>query len=336
MQAILLFGGMSDERLVALASAQNVLSTVPGFAPWFIAPNGAVTEVPTAEVIAHQKPFEVQFAPKGTPFAADIKAAVKSVAGRSVFLCLHGDEGENGTIQKVFEEAGVHYTGSGSKASATCFDKLATKKVVAAHGVAVAEQITLTKGDAKAVQTAITDFVDKHQKIVVKPIASGSSVGLHIVDRSSDLAKVSAAVAGSGHAYMAEMFLEGREITVGVAQRNGTIEPLCASEVLVQKGRAFDYQGKYLGDGITEVTPAKLDAKDQEACLALGVAVHEHLGCYGYSRSDIILTAKGPIFLETNTLPGLSKSSFVPQQLAHRGIKLADFIAEQLDLATRR
>ncbi|MEZ0313767.1 MAG: ATP-grasp domain-containing protein [Myxococcota bacterium] len=336
MQAILLFGGMSDERLVALASAQNVLSTVPGFTPWFIAPNGAVTEVPAAEVIAHQKPFEVQFAPKGMPFAADIKTAVNNVAGRPVFLCLHGDEGENGTIQKVFEDAGVHYTGSDSKASATCFDKLATKKVVASHRVPVAEQITLSKGDAKAVQAAITDFVDKHQKIVVKPIASGSSVGLHIVDRSSDLPKVAFAVATSGHAYMAEMFLEGREITVGVAQRGAKLEPLCASEVLVQKGRAFDYQGKYLGDGITEVTPAKLDTAETKQCLDLGVAVHQHLGCFGYSRSDMILTAKGPIFLETNTLPGLSKSSFVPQQLAHRGIKLADFIQEQLALALTR
>ena len=336
MQPILLFGGMSDERLVALASAQNVLSTVPGFTPWFIAPNGAVTEVPAAEVIAHQKPFEVQFAPKSAPFAADIRAAVKSISGRTVFLCLHGDEGENGTIQRVFEETGIRYTGSGSAASATCFDKLATKKVVAAHGVPVAEQITLPKGDASAVQRAITDFVDKHHKIVVKPIASGSSVGLHIVDRSSDLAKVALAVATSGHAYMAEMFLTGREITVGVAQRHGKVEPLCASEVLVQKGRAFDYQGKYLGDGITEVTPAKLDPSDTQRCLDLGVAVHQHLGCYGYSRSDMILTAKGPVFLETNTLPGLSKSSFVPQQLAHRGIKLTDFIAEQLELATKR
>ncbi len=336
MQSILLFGGMSDERLVALASAQNVLSTMPGFTPWFIAPNGAVTEVPATEVIAHQKPFEVQFAPKGVPFAADIHAAVRDINGRTVFLCLHGDEGENGTIQKVFEDAGIRYTGSGAKASATCFDKLATKKVVATHGVSVAEQITLTKGNVKATQAAITDFVERHQKIVVKPIASGSSVGLHIVDRSSDLAKVAFAVATSGHAYMAEMFLEGREITVGVAQRGGKVEALCASEVLVQKGRAFDYQGKYLGDGITEVTPAKLDAADTKKCLELGVAVHQHLGCYGYSRSDMILTAKGPIFLETNTLPGLSKSSFVPQQLAHRGIKLTDFITEQLELATKR
>jgi D-alanine-D-alanine ligase len=336
MQAILLFGGMSDERLVALASAQNVLATVPGFTPWFIAPNGAVTDVPAAEVIAHAKPFEVQFAPKTMPFAADIKAAVKNVAGRPVFLCLHGDEGENGTIQKIFEDAGVHYTGSDSKASATCFDKLATKKVVASHGVPVAEQIILKKGDTKVIQSAITDFVDKHQKVVVKPIASGSSVGLHIVDRAGDLAKVALAVATSGHAYMAEMFLEGREITVGVAQRGDRVEPLCASEVLVQKGRAFDYQGKYLGDGITEVTPAKLEAREQQLCLDLGVRVHEHLGCYGYSRSDMILTAKGPIFLETNTLPGLSKSSFVPQQLAHRGFKLADFISAQLALATKR
>ena len=336
MQPILLFGGQSDERLVALASAQNVLAQVPAFVPWFIAPDGSVTEVAAAEVAAHQKPFEVQFAASGKPFAASVAEAAKSANGRPMFLCLHGDEGENGTIQKVLETAGVPYTGSDSKASAACFDKTATKRIVGAAGVPVAEQITLRQGDAAAVCSAMADFVGKHGKIVVKPIASGSSVGLHIVDGSSDLTKVAQAVATSGHAYMAEMFLEGREITVGVADRNGTVEPLCASEVLVQKGRAFDYQGKYLGDGITEVTPAKLDADDAARCQELAVKVHRELGCFGYSRSDMILTSKGPVFLETNTLPGLSKSSFVPQQLAHRGIKLADFIAEQLRLATTR
>lgn len=336
MQPILLFGGMSDERLVALASAQNVLAQIPTFVPWFISPRGDVTEVPAAEVAAHQKPFQVQFEPAGKPFAPSIEAAVAKIAGRPVFICLHGDEGENGTIQRVFEKVGVHYTGSGSKASATCFDKLATKRVVGAAGVPVAEQITLKKGDVEGVTRALTAFVAKHGKIVVKPIASGSSVGLHIVDRDGDMAKVGEAVATSGHAYMAEMFLEGREITVGVVQRASGLEALCASEVLVQKGRAFDYQGKYLGDGITEVTPAKLTEQETRACLELGVKVHRDLGCFGYSRSDMILTAKGPIFLETNTLPGMSKSSFVPQQLAHRGIKLADFVNEQLALAAKR
>lgn len=336
MQPILLFGGMSDERLVAVASAQNVLANVPAFTPWFIAPDGAVSEVTPAAVAAHQKPFEVQFVSTAMPFAQNIEEATAKIQGRPVFICLHGDEGENGVIQKVFESAGVHYTGSDSKSSATCFDKLEAKRIVASRNVAVAEQIVLTERHAATIQNELTTFARKHGKIVVKPVASGSSVGLHIVDATGDIAGVARAVAASGHIYMAEMFLEGREITVGVVQHRGTIEGLCASEVLVQKGRAFDYQGKYLGHGITEVTPAELPPKDEFACLALALDVHRRLRCYGYSRSDMILTDKGPVFLETNTLPGLSKSSFVPQQLAARGIGLSAFIAGQLELATKR
>lgn len=336
MDFVLLFGGSSGERHVSVASAQNVLSTMPASAAWFIAPDGAVSEVSVDEVRAHERPFEVQFVPKQKPFAASMDAAVSKVGKRAIFIAMHGDEGEDGTLQRLFEKNGIPFTGSGSAASKACFDKVEAKKIVAAKGVPVAEQLILETRDVASLSRTMRDFAAKHGKIVVKPMASGSSVGLHILDGSGDFDAAARAVNASGIGYMAEQFLNGREITVGIADFGGSLSAIACSEVLVQKGRAFDYQGKYLGDGITEVTPAELSPAQREACEQVALQVHRDLGCYGYSRSDTILTDKGPIFLETNTLPGLSKSSFVPQQLAHKGIKLADFISHQLQLAVER
>ena len=336
MDFILLFGGSSGERHVSVASAQNILATLPASAAWFIAPDGAVSEVTPAEVAAHARPFEVQFVPSVKPFAATMDEAVKRVAGRAIFICMHGDEGEDGTLQRLFEENAIAFTGSGSAASKACFDKVEAKQIVAAKGVPVAEQLILDTKSVDPLKKTLQDFIAKHGKIVVKPMASGSSVGLHILDASGDVDTAAKAVVASGIGYMAEQFLVGREITVGVAEIGGTLAPIACSEVLVQKGRAFDYQGKYLGHGITEVTPAELTPAERKACEDVALQVHRGLGCFGYSRSDTILTDKGPVFLETNTLPGMSKSSFVPQQLAHRGVKLADFIREQLELAVKR
>lgn len=336
MDFVLLFGGSSGERHVSVASAQNVLANMAPSAAWFIAPNGAVSEVSADEVRAHERPFEVQFVPRNTPFAASMEEAVGKLGKRVIFIAMHGDEGEDGTLQRLFETHRIAFTGSGSAASKACFDKVEAKKIVAAHGVPVAEQIVLETGSVDALTRTMTEFVGKHGKIVVKPMASGSSVGLHILDASGDIAGAARAVHALGIGYMAEQFLTGREITIGVADYPTSLSAIACSEVLVQKGRSFDYQGKYLGDGITEVTPAALTSAEREACQDVALRVHRDLGCFGYSRSDTILTDTGPVFLETNTLPGLSKSSFVPQQLAHKGIALADFISHQLELAVKR
>ena len=336
MQVILLFGGTSDERLVSVASAQNVLSIIPTMTPWFIAPDGAVSEVTADELAAHKRPFEVQFVAVHRPFAASMHEAVSHVAGRSIFIALHGSEGEDGTLQRILEHAGIPFTGSGSKASAMCFDKIAAKKRVAEKGVPVATQLVLDTSSEGTLYASLADFARTHTKIVVKPTAGGSSIGLHIVDDLRMLGTVAKAVIGTGLAYMAEPFITGREITVGVAWHDGALSAIATSEVLVQQGRAFDYQGKYLGDGTKEVTPAELTNVEAQACLTLAVGAHRDLECFGYSRTDMILTPKGPVYLETNTLPGLTKASFVPQQLAYRGITLGDFVRQQLELALKR
>jgi D-alanine-D-alanine ligase len=108
------------------------------------------------------------------------------------------------------------------------------------------------------------------------------------------------------------------------------------SEVRLIPGGAFDYAGKYLGRGTEEITPAELEPEAWQQAQALAVLTHTALGCRGYSRTDMILTDAGPVLLEINTLPGMTKASFIPQQLAAAKRPVKAFLERQLTLARQR
>ncbi|MBA2403708.1 MAG: ATP-grasp domain-containing protein [Bdellovibrionales bacterium] len=169
---------------------------------------------------------------------------------------------------------------------------------------------------------------------MLKPLANGSSVGLYIIDSSDQLKKSFEEIkAKQICAYLVEPFIVGREITVGVWEKvKGHNVALPCSEVKVLAGRQFDYEGKYLGDGVQELTPAPITKEQSDECQKIALNLHQLVGCKGYSRTDMILTEKGPYLLEINTLPGLSKASFIPQQLAAMDISLRVFFEAQLAL----
>jgi D-alanine-D-alanine ligase len=171
---------------------------------------------------------------------------------------------------------------------------------------------------------------------VAKPVAGGSSVGLQLIGNVAEAQRAAAAIAAAGEEYLAEAFVSGTELTVGVVDDERGTRALPASEVRVEQGRAFDYDGKYLGRGTREITPAEVPAAVSTAAQRVAVAVHQALGCEGYSRTDVICTPTGPVFLEINTLPGLTRMSFVPQQLAAEHTSMSDFLEGQIALARRR
>ena len=340
MKAILLFGGKSEERLVSVASAQNLAKRFSFDEHWYLYPTGSVARVTSEELAKHEKPFETEFTPQAQPFAQSLKAALPEIKNRVVFLGMHGTEGEDGQIQKLFEDHKIGFTGSGSTASANCFDKGKTKAIAKTHGLPLAHEIILKSGDKATWKQQILTFAQQNPKLVLKPISSGSSFGLHIIKDQKNLNQAIDAVLGSNYGdYMLESFLEGRELTVGVMQRapsDKTLMALPASEVVLNEGFDFDYQGKYLGRGTTEITPAQISSGEMKAAQELAQKAHQVLNCSGYSRTDMILTKNGPVFLETNTLPGLSKASFVPQQLEAAGISVSDFLNEQIAIAANR
>lgn len=335
---IVLFGGDSGERRVSVASAQHIVEVLGECEPWFLSPEGSVHRVTSADLARHARPFETDFVPASPPVFSSLAAALDAAPRDAVFvLALHGGAGEDGTVQRELEVRGLAFTGSGSAASARAFDKRAAKEVALARGVAVAESIVLPRGDAARAREALAAFVARTGRAVVKPVADGSSVGLHHVRSPDDVEPVAAAVgAQAAVAYLAEAFVEGTELTVGVVDFGEGPRALPASEVRVLPGRAFDFEGKYLGKGTIEITPAEVPTEVSSAARALALTMHVALGCEGYSRTDVIASARGPVFLETNTLPGLTRASFLPQQLAAEGVSVGAFLAAQVSLARRR
>lgn len=335
---IILFGGGSSERLVSVASAQNLSTHLPGAACWFIDPSGAVFEVERSVLAAHANPFEKQFVPGGTESFPSLAAALDapSAQGPTFFLALHGGDGENGVTQRLLEARGLAFTGSGSKASADAFDKAKTKQLASAQGAKVAEARILPPMNVGQAKAALTELLALNSRWVLKPQADGSSHGLIHLRNAAQLEASAEALAGFKLHYLAEVFIEGRELTVGVIDDEGGAAALPVSEVRLIPGGAFDYAGKYLGRGTEEITPAELTPEESKAAQALAVLTHRALGCQGYSRTDMILTPSGLVLLEINTLPGLTKASFIPQQLAAAGRDVKAFLARQLQLACSR
>ncbi|MFN2549898.1 MAG: ATP-grasp domain-containing protein [Myxococcales bacterium] len=331
----ILFGGTSSERRVAVASGQNVASFLPDARVWFIAPTGAVFKVVREDLARFERPFERDFVPKGEAAFPDLVAAVESAPQDVYFLALHGGEGEDGTVQRLLESRKIAFTGPGADASARAFDKEIAKQIASAAGVAIAQSVHLSP-DPRVMRATLRDMLAMHERIVAKPVAGGSSVGLYHLLGEEDVEKSAQGIEASGEAYLAEQFVAGTELTVGVVDGPTGPRALPPSEVRVEAGRAFDYEGKYLGKGTREITPAEVPRDVTQAAQQLALDAHRALGCEGYSRTDIIVGPKGPVFLELNTLPGLTKASFIPQQLAVEGTPMLKFLEGQLELARAR
>ena len=337
MTAIVLFGGRSDERQVSVATAQNVARTLGSPLCWFWAPNGAVHDVSVADLLAHQRPFELDYAPVRPAIFPDLEQALDTLpVDDPVFLlALHGGEGEDGTVQEMLERRAIPFTGSGARASEAAFDKGRAKDMVSGR-VNVAESRIVRAADAGELRSAISDLLARHQRIVLKPLAAGSSRGLFFLDRGGNANEIVEKIVALRLPYILEQFIAGRELTVGVADLGDGPSPLPVVEIEVDAGHSFDYEGKYLGKGTREVCPANIPADMAVAAQQMAVAAHVTLGCEGYSRTDIMAAEDGPYFLELNTLPGLTTSSLVPQELKAAGIDFKTFLETQLALARRR
>jgi D-alanine-D-alanine ligase len=329
MTVIVLFGGRSDERHVSVASAQNVVRTLGSPLAWFWAPNGAVYDVNRDELLAHPNPFTNDFQPSRPAIWPDLEMALDTlpVEDPVFLLALHGGEGEDGTVQQLMEARGIPFTGSGSASSAAAFDKGRATEMVK-NRVRIADSRIVQ--DVSTIDRTIAEMLQRHEKIVLKPLAGGSSRGLFFVERGSEIPVI------DNVPYIVEQFISGRELTVGVIDSENGPLALPVIEIETDPGATFDYEGKYLGKGTRETCPAKIPDTMRDEAQSISVIAHIALGCEGYSRSDLIAGEDGLYFLELNTLPGLTTSSLVPQQLHEAGISFRDFLEQQIAIARGR
>ncbi|HSP14338.1 MAG TPA: ATP-grasp domain-containing protein [Thermoanaerobaculia bacterium] len=337
MTTIVLFGGSSDERHVSVASAQNIARNLGNPLCWFWAPDGPIHDLAVEQLLAHERPFEVDFDPMRPAVWPDLEQALDTLpVDDPVFLlALHGGAGEDGTVQRMMEERRIAFTGSDSAASAAAFDKGRAKELVKGR-VKTAESRIVSAGDVDGLRSAVNAMLQRHERIVLKPLAAGSSRGLFFLGRDGDGDEIARRIAERNIPYILEQFIGGRELTVGIADTGSGPAALPVIEIEVDPGRSFDYLGKYLGKGTREICPAKISETTARAAQQTALAAHEALRCHGYSRTDIMAADDGMYFLELNTLPGLTTSSLVPQELRAAGIEFRKFLEAQVDLARRR
>jgi D-alanine-D-alanine ligase len=243
-----------------------------------------------------------------------------------VFNALHGVPGEDGTVQGLMDLMGIPYTHSGLQTSVIAIDKELTKHALVPHGIPmpggrIVRSEELYEGDPLA------------RPYVLKPVNEGSSVGVAIVTAESNCGNpIRRDATGPWQEFdslLAEPYIRGRELTAAVLGAKDGPRALLVTE-LVPKSGFYDFDAKYT-DGMTEhVCPAQIPSEIEQLCLDYALRAHRILGCRGTSRSDFRwddqLGAEGLFLLETNTQPGMTPLSLVPEQARHCGIDYAELV----------
>lgn len=243
----------------------------------------------------------------------DVAERLRTARPDVVFNALHGRWGEDGCAQGILEWLRIPYTHSGVLASALAMDKTRSKAVYAEAGIPVVPSMIRCKAEIMGGHVMEPPYV-------VKPNNEGSSVGIYIVEAGANRPPVIAD--DMPEHLMVEAYVPGRELTVTVMGERA----LCVTEILTEGW--YDYHAKYAAGGSRHELPANVPAEVTEAALAHALTAHRVLGCRGVSRTDFRWDdsrgVAGLVALETNTQPGMTPTSLVPEQAAHVGIPFAE------------
>src|SRR3989338_2211127 len=251
-----------------------------------------------------------------------------------IFNALHGTFGEDGRVQALMEYYGTRYTGSGITASALAMDKLRSREIFKLAGFCVPKTLKIKKDEN--CQARLNLFITKITKlpVVVKPCSNGSSVGVKIISVKNSLAKAVDETFKLDKKVLVEEFIKGREITCGVLDNfNGQeTAALPVTEIIPVKGhKFFNYDAKYKTGHCQEITPAQIDEATRDKVQEIAVRAHQLLGCRGYSRTDMMLRNDNVYVLETNTLPGLTSHSLIPQAAKASGLTFSQLLDKIID-----
>ncbi len=242
------------------------------------------------------------------------------------FIALHGRFGEDGAIQDILEQVGLPYTGSGVRASRLAMDKIGALRIFRAGKLYVPRSHFLER----PAYNKNNDFKnDLGFPLVIKPANHGSSIGLSIVELEREIPAAIQLAFQFDERIVVEEYISGRELTVGVLDE----KPLPVIEI-VPKHKFFDFEAKYQA-GLTDyIIPAPLNKEVAENVQQAALQAHKLLGCFGCSRTDIILSKDNlPFVLETNTIPGMTATSLLPKAAKILGIDFNQLCLKLLELA---
>jgi D-alanine-D-alanine ligase len=253
-----------------------------------------------------------------------------------VVNALHGEYGEDGQVQRLLEQMGMPYTGSDSYASSLAMHKVLSKDRAKEIGIKTPKhRLVDASSDLDTIAYEITRTF--HQPVVVKPLKAGSSVGVSIVSGYTGIQKAVSELLASSEQVLIEEYIRGIEATSGVVEglRGEALYGLPTIEIVPPKNEFFSYDAKYSGKTL-EICPGRFSKADSSKLAWSAAAMHKALGLRHYSRSDFIVTPRDIYYLETNTLPGLTKESLLPKSLSAVGVGFPEFLTHLVDLALAR
>lgn len=358
IRVAVVFGGRSSEHAISCVSAGSILRNLDPdryeAVPVGITPDGAWVlsdATPASLAIADGRLPEVSdgsgqaLALSTDPRRGGELISIGAGAGEIlaavdvVFPVLHGPYGEDGTIQGLLELAGVPYVGAGVLASAAGMDKEFTKKLLAAEGLPIGDQVVL-----RPRQTTLAP--EQRERlglpVFVKPARGGSSIGVSRVTAWDQLDAAIAEARRHDPKVIVEAAVVGREIECGVLELpDGRIEASTVGEIRVAgvRGREdgfYDFATKYLDDAAELDVPAKIDDRVADDIRHLAIRAFQAIDCQGLARVDFFLTEDGPVLNEINTMPGFTTISMYPRMWAASGVDYPTLLAAMVDTAVAR
>ncbi|MHB1461324.1 MAG: D-alanine--D-alanine ligase family protein [Armatimonadota bacterium] len=325
MNVWLLMGGDSGEREISLKSGANVYQALKNLGH----------EVTPLDVVFNADKASEWGISSDETHAVGLVELVKRMADASpdaVYLAFHGSPGEDGQIQSVLNLLRIPYTGSGVAASAAGMNKITTKRLMAPYGMPMTPDVV--------VNAAHIDWHQLHLEVaalgypvIIKPVLSGSTVG---VTRAFNQAELTSAVEESlqtGDTLIIEPIVTGIELSTPVI---GGIDPERLPSVEIKpQGGFYDFERKYTPGATEEIIPAGIPTEIESECQRLSALAHSTLGCKGVTRSDFFWLPESNeiVFLEINTIPGMTTTSLVPRAAQHVGVSFDELVSRILGMA---
>lgn len=314
-------GGDQSEVVVSLKSAQGLYSFIDK------------EKYNLYVVIIQSSDWRVQL-PDGQEIPIDKNDFSFELCGNKVvfdcaYITIHGIPGEDGKLQGYFEMIGMPYSCCDVLAAALTFNKFTCNNYLKSFGVKVADSILLRKGQTIDGETVVKQL---GLPCFVKPNIGGSSFGVTKVKNATEVADAIQKAFAEGDQVIIESFMQGTEITCGVYKTDKKEVVFPITEV-VSENEFFDFDAKYKGQ-VQEITPARISAGLSSRVQQLTSSIYDILGCKGIVRIDYIITEGDTInLLEVNTTPGMTTTSFIPQQIKAAGLAIKDVMTDVIEYA---
>lgn len=312
-------GGDSSEVVVSLKSAQGIYSFLDKekYNVYIVTIIGTEWKYTDAD---------------GVDYTIDRNDFSVTVNGEKIkfdfaYITIHGTPGENGLLQGYFDLLRIPYSCCGVLAAAVTFNKFTCNRLLSSFGFSTAKSVVLRKGDTIATEEVVEQI---GLPCFIKPNVGGSSFGTTKVKTAEQVQEAIATAFAEGDEVIIEAFMQGTEVTCGCYKVKGKEVVFPITEV-VSKNEFFDYDAKYNADQVDEITPARISDELTARIQQLTSRIYDVIGCKGIIRVDYIIIGNEPFLLEVNTTPGMTPTSFIPQQVRAAELDIKDVLTEIIE-----